>query len=129
MTRRPVRASPSPGCTSSGRTARCPEDDPAAWLATYTIITTAAEPGLDRLHERMPVVLDRERWDSWLDPAVTDPETVMGLLESPGPGRFVAYPVSTLVNSVRNDGPGLLGPAAPEELTGVVDPMTGEVIG
>jgi putative SOS response-associated peptidase YedK len=106
-----------------------PEGDPAAWLVTYTIVTTAAEPGLDRLHARMPVVLDRDRWDSWLDPAVTDPETVLALLESPGPGRFVAYPVTTMVNAVRNDGPELLMPAAAEDLVGVVDPMTGEIIG
>jgi putative SOS response-associated peptidase YedK len=105
------------------------DDDPAAWLVTYTIITTAAEPGLDRLHARMPVVLDPDHWQRWLDPAVTDPETVQSLLASPGPGRFEAYPVSTQVNSVRNDGPELLAPAAATDLVGVVDPMTGEVIG
>jgi putative SOS response-associated peptidase YedK len=106
-----------------------PDDDPAAWLVTYTIITTAAEPGLDRLHARMPVVLDRDRWAQWLDPGTKDPDTVLGLLESPGPGRFEAYPVSTRVNSVRNDGPELLAAAPADELLGVVDPMTGEVIG
>jgi putative SOS response-associated peptidase YedK len=106
-----------------------PEDDPNAWLVTYTIITTEAEPGLDRLHARMPVVLDPDRWADWLDPAVKDEGTVRELLESPGPGRFEAYPVSTLVNSVRNDGPELLTPAPAGELVGVVDPMTGEVIG
>jgi putative SOS response-associated peptidase YedK len=105
------------------------EDDPNAWLATYTIVTTAAEPGLDRLHPRMPVVLDQDRWARWLDPAVTDQGAVLELLESPGPGRFAAYPVTTLVNTVRNDGPELLTPATAEDLVGVVDPMTGEVIG
>jgi putative SOS response-associated peptidase YedK len=105
------------------------EDDPNAWLVTYTIVTTAAEPGLDRLHPRMPVVLDQDRWGPWLDPGVTDPAAVLALLESPGPGRFAAYPVTTLVNTVRNDGPELLAPATAEDLVGVVDPMTGEVIG
>jgi putative SOS response-associated peptidase YedK len=105
------------------------DGDPAAWLVTYTIITTAAEPGLDRLHARQPVVLDPGLWSSWLDPDVTDPQAVLGMLESPGPGRFAAYPVRTLVNSVRNDGPELLEPAPPEDLAGVVDPMTGEVVG
>ena len=32
-----------------------------AWLTTFTIITTAAEPGLDRIHDRQPLVLERER--------------------------------------------------------------------
>ena len=54
--------SPSPGSTSSGATARiADDDDPAAWLTTFTIITTAAEPGLDRIHDRQPLVLERER--------------------------------------------------------------------
>jgi putative SOS response-associated peptidase YedK len=106
-----------------------PEDDPNAWLVTYTIVTTAAEPGLDRIHDRMPVVLDPDHWAAWLDPELTDEGEVMALLESPGPGRFAAYPVSSLVSSVRNDGPELLAPAPPEDLVGVVDPMTGEILG
>jgi putative SOS response-associated peptidase YedK len=105
------------------------DDDPAAWLVTYTIVTTAAEPGLERIHDRQPVVLDRDRWSTWLDPEVTDGAAVQAMLESPGPGRFAAYPVSTLVNSVRNDGPELLAPAPAADLVGVVDPMTGEVLG
>jgi putative SOS response-associated peptidase YedK len=105
------------------------DDDPGAWLVTYTIVTTAAEPGLDRLHERQPVALDRDRWATWLDPDVRDPEVVRALLASPGPGRFAAYPVTTRVNSVRNDGPEQLEHAPRQDLTGVVDPMTGEVVG
>ncbi|GAB3218189.1 SOS response-associated peptidase [Angustibacter peucedani] len=105
------------------------DDDPAAWLATFTIVTTAAEPGLDRLHDRMPVVLPRERWDAWLDPALTAPDDVRDLLAPVEPGRFEAYPVSRRVGDVRNTGPELLEPAALAELVGVVDPMTGEVLG
>jgi putative SOS response-associated peptidase YedK len=105
------------------------DDDPAAWLVSYTIVTTAAEPGLERIHDRQPVALDRDLWSTWLDPEVTDGAAVLAMLESPGPGRFAAHPVSTLVNSVRNDGPELLAPAAAADLVGVVDPMTGEVLG
>lgn len=104
-------------------------DDPAAWLATYAIVTTDAEPGLDRIHDRMPFVLPRERWDAWLDPAVTDPDDVRGLLAPVPPGRFTAVPVSPRVNNVRNNGPELTQPAPVEELVGVVDPATGELLG
>ena len=51
-------------------------DDPQAWLTTFTIITTEAEPGLDRIHDRQPLVLEPEDWAAWLDPAVTDPDEV-----------------------------------------------------
>jgi putative SOS response-associated peptidase YedK len=106
-----------------------PDDDPLAWLTTYAIVTTDAERGLDLLHDRMPFVLPRDRWDRWLDPAVTDPEEVRSLLEPVPPGRFEAYPVSRRVGNVRNTGPDLLDPAPVGELDGVLDPATGELIG
>jgi putative SOS response-associated peptidase YedK len=104
-------------------------DDPEAWLATYTIVTTEAEAGLDVIHERMPFVMPRERWDQWLDPEVQDPDTVRALLQPPEAGRFTATAISTRVNNVRNNGPELLEPVALDELRGVVDPATGELIG
>jgi putative SOS response-associated peptidase YedK len=104
-------------------------DDPAAWLTTYTIITTAAEPGLDRIHDRQPLVLEREDWADWLDPQQTDLDAVRAHLAFSRPGRFDAYPISSAVNSSRNNGPHLLEPVGRDDLAGVVDPMTGEVIG
>ena len=105
------------------------EDDPDAWLATYTIITTAAEPGLDRIHDRQPLVLERADWDDWLDPTVTDLARVKAHLEFSAAGRFDAYPVSTAVNSSRNNGAQLLEPLGLSDLVGVVYPTTGEIIG
>ncbi|MFI7588373.1 SOS response-associated peptidase [Spongisporangium articulatum] len=104
-------------------------DDETAWLVTYSIVTTAAEPGLDTIHDRMPFVVPSDRWAAWLDPAERDPDTVRALLEPPEPGRFEALPVTTRVNSVRNNGPELLEPAPLDTLAGVVDPSTGELIG
>jgi len=105
------------------------EDDPDAWLTTYTIITTAAEPGLDRIHDRQPLVLERADWDDWLDPAQTDLSRVRAHLGFSEPGRFDVYPVGTAVNSSRNNGEQLLVPLARQDLVGAVDPTTGEIIG
>ncbi|WP_404381347.1 SOS response-associated peptidase [Knoellia locipacati] len=104
-------------------------DDPAAWLTTFTILTTEAEPGLDRIHDRQPLVLDPEQWVDWLDPELTDPGHVAQLLAPRPPGRFTAYPVSRAVSSNRSNGPQLLDPLPESELRGVVDPMTGEILG
>ena len=106
-----------------------PDDDPEAWRTTFTIITTAAEPGLDRIHDRMPLVLPPDRWADWLDPTRASPDDVRALMAAVPPGRFAAYPVGRRVGDVRNTGPDLVQPALPEELVGVVDPMTGEVLG
>ena len=103
-------------------------DDPLAWLTTFTVVTGPAEPGLDRIHDRQPLVVEAEDWARWLDPA-TGPDDVDDLLAARPPGRFAAHPVSRAVGNSRANGPQLLDPAPPDELVGVVDPMTGEVIG
>ncbi len=45
------------------------------------------------------------------------------------PGRFEAHPVGRAVGATVNNGPALIDPVPAAELVGVVDPMTGEVIG
>lgn len=102
--------------------------DPAAWLTTFTIITTAADAGLDRIHDRQPLCLDWDDWAAWLDTR-TDAGDIETLLRFARPGRFTAYPVSRAVSSNRSNGPSLLDPAPLEDLIGVVDPTTGEIIG
>ena len=72
-------------------------DDPEAWLTTFTIITTEAEPGLDRIHDRQPLVLERDDWSTWLDPAMSDQGEVARLLAFAAPGRFEAHPVGRAV--------------------------------
>ncbi len=104
-------------------------DDPLAWLATFAILTTAAEPGLDRIHDRQPLVLDPQQWGAWLDPGITDADRVGELLAPSASGRFAAHPVDRAVGNSRVNGAQLLRPLTPAELLGVVDPQTGEVIG
>lgn len=103
--------------------------DPSAWLTTFAIITTAAEPDLARVHDRMPLALPRDSWDAWLSPSVTGADEVRALLLPPEPGGFVAVAVSTLVNDVRNGSSDLVVPLPAGELEGVVDPATGELLG
>jgi putative SOS response-associated peptidase YedK len=92
-----------------------PADDPSSWLATYTIVTTAAEPGLDGIHDRMPLVLPADRWDAWLDPLHRAADAVQTLLLPPDAGRFEALPVSPRVNSVAENSPHLIEPVPWED--------------
>ncbi|GAB48438.1 SOS response-associated peptidase [Mobilicoccus pelagius] len=103
--------------------------DPRTWLASVSIVTTAAEPGLDRVHDRQPLVLEPEDWGRWLDPRVDDRDEIAAMLAFARPGRFEARPVGRAVGSSRVNGPDLRIPAPVEELEGVVDPTTGEIIG
>lgn len=83
-------------------------DDPAAWWATCTIVTTDATDAAGRVHERMPLTVAPADRDLWLDPGVDDPDRLRHLLTAPGDGRLAVRPVSPAVNSVRNNGPQLL---------------------
>jgi putative SOS response-associated peptidase YedK len=86
------------------------DDDPQRFLWSCTVITTSAEDAVGHIHDRMPLMVQRERWAEWLDPAAGDADDLKRLLVPAAPGRLEAYPVSTAVNSVRNNGPELLEP-------------------
>jgi putative SOS response-associated peptidase YedK len=90
------------------------DDDPERFRWTYTVLTTTAEDQLGRIHDRMPLLVERERYDAWLDPSVSSPDDLRKLLVPAAPGRLEAYPVSTLVNNVRNNGAELVEPVEPE---------------
>lgn len=110
--------------------ADAPAQDPLSWIVSYSVITTAAEPGLDRIHDRQPLALEPEQWADWLDPRLSSPDDVRSLVQdAPAPGRFQAWAVGRAVGNSRNAGPQLKEPAPTSEIEGAVDPRTGEVIG
>jgi putative SOS response-associated peptidase YedK len=91
-----------------------PREDPASWLWTATILTTATPPELRHLHHRMPIVVDPARYDTWLDPALRDPDAVPALLPPIRPNLLEAHPVDPAVGNVANDGPHLTRPRLPD---------------
>jgi putative SOS response-associated peptidase YedK len=98
------------GLWSTWRPKDAPKD--SAPLLSCTIITTDAVGPLAEIHDRMPLMVDERDWDRWLDPdSPLDPEllTVRADLS-----HLQIREVSTLVNSVRNNGPELLEPVEPQ---------------
>ena len=86
------------------------EDDEDRFRWTMTVITTTAEDSLGHVHDRMPLMLDRDGYDAWLDPTLTNVAEVASLLKPAMPGQLLAVPVSPLVSNVRNNGPELIEP-------------------
>lgn len=83
--------------------------DPATGevVTTCTIITCAPNALMAELHDRMPVILDPADHDAWLDPTRLGGEELL----RPCPADWLeAVPVSTRVNSPRNDDAALLEP-------------------
>lgn len=82
-------------------------DDESAWLRTCAVITTEATDAAGHIHHRMPMVVRREAVDGWLDPGLSDPARIRDLLAVTEAELLEAYAVSTEVNNVRNNHPGL----------------------
>jgi putative SOS response-associated peptidase YedK len=79
-------------------------------LESCTIITTDANELAREIHDRMPVILNPEDYDAWLDPALDDRQTLEGLLAPLSADRMTARPVNTFVNSARHEGPECIEP-------------------
>jgi putative SOS response-associated peptidase YedK len=86
--------------------------DPDSWLWTATIITTSARDEIGVIHDRMPMIIDRDRWGDWLDPALNDVADLRSLLVPAAVSGLRTYPVSAQVNAVRNNGRQLIEPLA-----------------
>lgn len=90
-------------------------ESPDGELETCTIVTTTANQVVERVHDRMPVILAKDEYDLWLDPDF--PMPAVGSLLDPWPAeRTVLYPVGKAVGNPRNDGPALLERDEPRSL-------------
>ncbi len=74
-------------------------------VCTCAIITLAAAPNLEPIHERMPACISSKNWDAWLDPSI-DVQAALDLLVART--DLQAIPVGRAVNSVRNNSPVLI---------------------
>ncbi len=72
-------------------------------LKTCAIITCAPNALMEKIHNRMPVILDGEARDAWLDPENKEGTVLTTLLKSYPPKEMEAYPVSKIVNAPQND--------------------------
>ncbi|MEI7543726.1 MAG: SOS response-associated peptidase [Mycobacteriaceae bacterium] len=83
-------------------------DEASAPMLTCTIVTTDAVGGLAGIHNRMPLMLDEQDWDRWLDPDEPAPEDLLAARADIS--GIEVREISRLVNRVANNGPELLEP-------------------
>jgi putative SOS response-associated peptidase YedK len=88
------------------------KEDPNAWLWSATILTTASVGNLSRIHDRMPVIVPKDDFDEWLNPdfggGEGETDELLRMLDFERDLKLETYPVSTAVNSVKNNGPQLV---------------------
>lgn len=78
-------------------------DPTGQWLKSCSILTTTPNAVISAVHDRMPVILDRESYDLWLDPGMTNAQVVSELLKPYDTRLMRSYPISTRINQVAND--------------------------
>jgi putative SOS response-associated peptidase YedK len=79
-------------------------------IDSATIITTEPNELTATVHDRMPVILSPNDYDLWLDPEFEDKEKLQSLLRPYPAVEMTAFPVSTLVNSPKNENPACIDP-------------------
>jgi putative SOS response-associated peptidase YedK len=74
-------------------------------VETCSILTTATNSLLAVVHDRMPVILERDDYDLWLDPGFKEIDALSEMLKPFDPALMKSYPASTRVNAPKNDDP------------------------
>ena len=90
-----------------------PEDDPDRWLLSFTILTRDSIGRLGSIHDRMPLLVDVDHADAWLDPATDNVRDVLDAAIDAAPAvaeTLDDYVVSKAVGNVRNNSPELIEP-------------------
>ncbi len=83
-------------------------DEQHPWLLTTTVLTTEAADDTGEIHERTPLLVARDDWTAWLDPARERADSAV--LSPAVPGVLTAWQVDPAVGNVRNEGPELSRP-------------------
>jgi len=86
------------------------KDPSGNWIKTCSIITTTPNVVTSAVHDRMPVILDPDNYDLWLDPGMNDMAAVSDLLKPYDARLMRCYPVSSRINHVANDDEGCSRP-------------------
>lgn len=79
-------------------------------LRTCSMVTTAAGTDIAEVHDRMPVILEPDALEVWLDPASRNLDELEGVLRPAPGGTLVHHAVDPRVGDVRNDSPDLILP-------------------
>ena len=73
------------------------------WIKTCSILTTTPNAVTATVHDRMPVILQPDSYDLWLDPGMTVVQVISDLVKPCDARLMQCYPVSSRVNHVAND--------------------------
>ena len=89
------------------------DDDPDRWVLSFTILTRDSIGELGSIHDRMPLFLDPDFADAWLDPTTDNVGDILDAAIDAAPDlarTLDNHVVGKAVGNVRNDSPALIEP-------------------
>jgi putative SOS response-associated peptidase YedK len=89
------------------------DDDPARWMLSFTILTRDSIGRLGSIHDRMPLFMDPDHADAWLDPSTDNVGDVLDAAIDAAPEvaeTLDDHVVAKAVGNVRNNSPALIEP-------------------
>lgn len=81
-------------------------------LHSFTILTTEANADMQSVHDRMPVIIQPNAWEKWLNPAVQGRKELDGILRPCAEGFLQKWVVGAYVNKAGNEGETCIKPVA-----------------
>jgi putative SOS response-associated peptidase YedK len=78
-------------------------DPSGQWVKSCSILTTTPNGVTSAIHDRMPVILESESYDLWLDPGMQNVAAISEMLKPYDAKSMRSYPVSMRINHVAND--------------------------
>jgi putative SOS response-associated peptidase YedK len=81
-------------------------------LFTCTILTKEANPFMQDIHHRMPIILPKEKETDWIEPQKEKPDTMHAFLQNIDIDDLHAYNVSSYVNTAKNNDATCIAPLA-----------------
>jgi putative SOS response-associated peptidase YedK len=73
------------------------------WIKSCSILTTTPNSVTSAIHDRMPVILEPDSYELWLDPGMTNVAAASELLKPHDARLMRCFPVSSRINHVGND--------------------------
>lgn len=79
-------------------------------IQSFSILTTQPNEVMKPIHNRMPVIIDPEKFDVWLNPIINNGEDLQMLLQPYKSSNLIAYKISSYINSPKNQGEQCIAP-------------------
>jgi putative SOS response-associated peptidase YedK len=77
-------------------------------IESATVLTTRANGPIRAIHDRMPVILEKDEWQTWLTAADDEAAQILKLPRTSD--QLITVPVSKWVNDAKHDDPQCLAP-------------------